>query len=285
MSKRPLLQVTGSSSHFPDVTDFNNGTSKVKTKSVLPSTTTKMDPASKKPRQLQSGSQTDFKLITPTPLATGVSVPLGHCIVSEKWRGTKTAESINKVMKVTYMDGMGVADFQPGNTTIVMLWGEAEIIRGEDFLKEKLKKLYKQKDDSIRQTAVIIFSKSDLTSQYLQEIEQLSVIEFGIPIVPLVKVEEEIGQLMQQFEIVCRKTKNPFRVDQNEKKKMDNIQNNILLALVKIPNLSEKKARELLKRFGSLKGVARAKQYELAEVLGTNMARGVADFFKRKNTV
>ena len=41
------------------------------------------------------------------------------------------------------MDGLGVADFQPGNNTLVMLLSEADIIREEKFLLQKMKQLYK----------------------------------------------------------------------------------------------------------------------------------------------
>ena len=81
---------------------------------------------------------------------------------------------------------------------------------------------------------------------------------------------------------VSRQAKNPFRV---EKKKMENSDKNILLALMAIPNLGEKKARALLKKFGSLRGVARARVGEMEEVVGSSLAKGIEDFFRRKNTV
>merc|ERR1719186_433119 len=150
----------------------------------------------------------DFKSTSKpaTDLASGVKVPIGHCFVNEKWRGTAVATNINKMLTVKLMDGLGVPDFQPGNNTLVMLLSEADIIREEKFLLQKMK--------------------------------------------------------------------HPFRVDL-EKKKMENSDKNILLALMAIPNLGEKKARALLKKFGSLRGVARARAGEMEEVVGSGLAKGI----------
>merc|ERR1719508_80788 len=228
----------------------------------------------------------DFKSIPKpaTDLASGVKVPIGHCFVNEKWRGTALATNINKLLTVKLMDGLGVADFQPGNNTLVMLLSEADIIREEKFLLQKMKQLYKQKQDLVKKqnvAAVIVFAKTPLTEQYLSKVEQLAVLEFSIPVIPLNDVNEEIGQVLEQLGTVSRQAKNPFRV---EKKKMENLDKNILLALMAIPNLGEKKARALLKKFGSLRGVARARAGEMEEVVGSGLAKGIEDFFRRKNT-
>jgi len=222
-----------------------------------------------------------------TQLASGVKVPIGHCFVNEKWRGTPVASNINKMLTVKFMDGLGVADFQPGNNTLVMLLAEADIVREEKFVLEKMKKLYKQKEDLIKKqnvAAVIVFAKTPTTDQYLPRVEQRAVLDFSIPVIPLNDVNEEIGQVLQQLGNVSRQAKNPFRVDL-EKKKLDNSDKNILLALFAIPNLGEKKARALLKKFGSIRGLARARAREMEAVVGSGLAKGIEEFFRRKNTV
>merc|ERR1719186_1933201 len=105
----------------------------------------------------------DFKSTSKpaTDLASGVKVPIGHCFVNEKWRGTAVATNINKMLTVKLMDGLGVADFQPGNNTLVMLLSEADIIREEKFLLQKMKQLYKQKQELVKKknvAAVIVIS-------------------------------------------------------------------------------------------------------------------------------
>ena len=189
------------------------------------------------------------------------------------------------MMTVKFMDGLGAADFQPGNKTIVMVLTEADIVREEKFVIEKIKKLYKQKEEQVKKqnvAAVIIFSKTPITEQYLQRIEQISVLEFSIPLVPLSDMNEEIGQVLQQLGNVSRQTKNPFRVDP-EKKKMESSDKNILLALFAIPNLGEKKARALLNKFKSIRGIARARASEMEDVVGVGLAKGIEDFFRQKN--
>merc|ERR1719186_306873 len=210
----------------------------------------------------------DFKSTSSKPatdLASGLKVPIGHCFVNEKWRGTAITTNINKLLTVKLMDGLGAADFQPGNNTLVMLLSEADIIREEKFLLQKMKQLYKQKQELVKKknvVAVIVFAKTPLTEQYLSK---------------------EIGQVLEQLGTVSRQESNPFEGDL-EKKKMENSDKNILLALMAIPNLGEKKARALLKKFGSLRGVARARAGEMEEVVGSGLAKGIEDFFRRKNT-
>lgn len=284
MAKRSRLE--GQSSHFedgfPSQIDFTLGNSskKLKAKEVM----TKLNIVPK-PSKLDASD--DFRPTYGTQLASGVKVPIGHCFVNEKWRGSPIANNINKMMTVKFMDGLGSADFQPGNNTIVMVLAEADIVREENFLIEKIKKLYKQKEEQNKKhnfAAVIIFSKTAMTEQYLGRIEQLSVLEFSIPVIPLADINQEIGQVLQQLGNVSRQTKNPFRVDP-EKKKMENSDKNILLALLEIPNLGEKNARALLNKFGSIRGVARARAGEMEHLVGAGLAKGIEDYFRRKNTV
>jgi len=257
-------------------TSSKNSTSSKPTKRIS-------DSSGKSTNHIPDDDDDDLKVGPGTPLTTGTTVPVGHCLVNEKWRSSPAlVENIRKKLAISYTDGMGVADFQPGNNTIIMIWSEAEIVLGEAHLKEKLKKFYKQKRD---RAAVVVFHKTPLTSQYLPSLEQLALLDFTLPVVPLVNLNEELGQVLQQFEAVSRKQKNPFRVEQNEKKKLENVHKNILLATLSIPGVGEKKARLLLKKFGTLRGIARAKRHELTELVGDNLARGIDDFFRRKNTV
>merc|ERR1719186_902692 len=180
----------------------------------------------------------DFKSTSKpaTDLVSGVKVPIGHCFLNEKWRGTAVATNINKMLTVKLMDGLGAADFQPGNNTLVMLLSEADIIREEKFLLQKMKQLYKQKQELVKKqnvAAVIVFAKTPLTEKHLSKVEQLAGLEFSIPVIPLNDVNEEIGQVLEQLGTVSRQEKNPFE----EKNKMENSDKNLLLALMAIPNL------------------------------------------------
>ena len=55
-------------------------------------------------------------------------------------------------------------------------------------------------------------------------------------------------------------------------------------ALCAIPNLGEEKARALLKKFRSIRGVAGARAGEMEDVVGTGLAREIEDYFGQKNT-
>ena len=59
----------------------------------------------------------------------------------------------------------------------------------------------------------------------------------------------------------------------------------LLHSMCKIPGMEEKKSCNLLKKIDLIQKIARVRNPKLSDVLGANLARGVEDFFRKKNTL
>ena len=59
----------------------------------------------------------------------------------------------------------------------------------------------------------------------------------------------------------------------------------LLHSMCKITGMEEKKSCNLLKKIDLIQKIARVKNPKLSDVLGANLARGVEDFFRKKNTL
>lgn len=127
-----------------------------------------------------------------SPLATVQQVPGGYCLASEKWRGTALALQIDQVLKVKFMDGLGVVDFQPSQLNIVLFLSEADVGLGLDHIQLRLARLYKQANRNRKQPLhpVVIFHRSELTQPYLVQVQSLAVLDFTIPLVPVTTTEQ-----------------------------------------------------------------------------------------------
>ena len=160
---------------------------------------------------------------------------------------------------------------------------EADIIGGLENIKSKFEKVSKIKRREGNAVIVIMYLKTDLTTQYFKEFQNEIVMKMGLAIVP-VTCTDQLGQMLQQFQLADSKS-NPFQFSvQKSGEKSSTVHKDILLAVCKIPGLGEKKSRNLLNSFDSLRKISRAKEQELAPVIGPNLAKGVEDFFRRKNT-
>jgi len=211
-----------------------------------------------------------------------VSLPFGQCIVHEKWRGQKFMELLLKDFQIHYRDDQDFLDFQPSSQDYIALLSESDIAQGEEYIRKKLARLYKfaNKNPGKCLQPAAIYHTTELTNPYFYRIQILCVLEFSIPIIPVDRFDQ-IPQILERFK-VATKLKNPLKLGRPAGLKSDK---EMMLALINVPTLSEKSARNLLGKFGTLRAVIGAKETQLAEVIGPNSARGVYDFFHRKNTV
>ena len=159
---------------------------------------------------------------------------------------------------------------------------EGDIIAGTVGLKVKLDKCAEMRRGRPEVTAVFLFTKTEMTSQYFQEYQEEIVLNNGHCIVPITHVDQ-VAQVLQQFQLAHNRS-NPFRGSpKNSTESQRNIHKDILLSVTKVPGLGEMKSRKLLSKFDSLKKISKAKEGDMNKILGPNIARGVEDFFKRKN--
>ena len=125
-----------------------------------------------------------------------------------------------------------------------------------------------------------IFHQTYLTKQYFQSFQEKIVVENDDNILPVQSLES-CPQIIQQFQLASSK-RNPF-IKETETEPT-NLHKDILVSVCEIPGMGEKRSRQLLTKFSSLKKISRATQAEIHPVLGPNFARGVEDFFRKRNS-
>merc|ERR1712202_61055 len=175
---------------------------------------------------------------------------------------------MGKLMTVNIVGGLGVVDFQPSPTTAVIFLAEGDIICGTGSLVVKLQKLAKLKSQNPKMVTACIFLRTELSVQYFESFQKKIVLEFSSVILPITN-QDQVPQLLQ-----------PLTHQPSSRQHKD-----LLLAVCKIPGLGEKKSRNLLQNMDSIRKIARARNPELSSILGPNLARGVEDFFRKRNTI
>jgi len=147
----------------------------------------------------------------------------------------------------------------------------------------KLQKLAKMKTKNPKLVTACIFMRTDVSSQYFENFQRKVVLDFSSVILPLTNVEQVPQAIHQMF--MAEKHKNPFNFPPPISQPSMRQHKDLLLAVCKIPGMGEKKSRTLLKKLDTIKKIARARHPELTPVLGPNLARGVEDFFRKRNTI
>jgi len=215
--------------------------------------------------------------IVGSPVVRNVSIPAGHCLVNVKWKNSPMARNISRLMTVKYMDGMGASDFQPCSNLSVVFLGEGDAICDpQTTLATKLNKLKKGGSK-----VICLFMRTALTAQYLMEVQRLVVLQYKYSVVPIGN-SEQVPQLLQQMCKADRQRTNPFN---KPIVTPSAVHRDLLLTVAKIPGMGEVRARKLLAKFDSIKKIARARNSDLVPVLGQNLAKGVEDFFRKRNTL
>lgn len=209
------------------------------------------------------------------------SIPSGHCLLHQRWKNQNVVQSISKVFTVKFIDDLPLADFQPSSKTFVVFLDVPDIVSGLESMKPKLDKISEFKIGNTTINWVFIYLKNDFTLQYFAVFQREIVINRGHIILPIAEVDQ-VGQILQQFQIADTRS-NPFEFSP-KKTTSTSIHKDILLAVCKVPGLGEKKSRQLLNKIDTIRKLSRAGESELKPILGPNVASGVEDFFKRKNT-
>jgi len=193
------------------------------------------------------------------------------------------SKNISKLMTVNLVGGLGVVDFQPSPTIAVIFLAEGDIICGTGSLVVKLQKLAKLKSQNPKMVTACIFLRTELSVQYFESFQKKIVLEFSSVILPITN-QDQVPQLLQQL-FLAESHKNPFQVQPLTHQPSSRQHKDLLLAVCKIPGLGEKKSRNLLQKMDSIRKIARARNPELCSILGPNLARGVEDFFRKRNTI
>jgi len=201
--------------------------------------------------------------------------------MNTRWKDTEIGRNLSKSLTVKSVGDLGAVDFQPSAEIVFVLLTEGDIAHGSNGCDEKIKEAEKFKLANRGMKVHYIFHKTNQTVQFFHKLQEKIVIENGDGLIPLINLEC-VSQLIHQFQIAQNRS-NPFVSVANGS--TANIQKDILLSVCNVPGLGEKRARKLLAKFDTLKRLSKATQLDLKPVIGENCARGVHDFFIKRNTL
>ncbi|XP_053557572.1 Fanconi anemia core complex-associated protein 24 isoform X2 [Bombina bombina] len=185
-----------------------------------------------------------------TPIRAGASsVPYGHVIGSDKWRGTELAQLLQGKVKLVFEDGLGLVDFHLPKRTCILYISESDLVSGSAFKRR-----------------LVRFRKNFV------------VLELGMSLLPVTN-QSEAAQLI--FHLVQERSKegnsNPFIL----KKRSQLSEPSILQTVQKIPGVGKVKAQQLLLYFPSINQLANASVTELETAVGRGIASQVHSFFRQ----
>ena len=140
--------------------------------------------------------------------------------------------------------------------------------------------------------SVVICSRSPDSIKHFNDVQNFCVIELGLPFIPITEnINHQITQVILQIIDVSnpsKRRKNPFKFgvtpqNKTESKKkstltITNTEQQTIKTLCTIPNLGEKKAKQLLLRFGSIYEISNQSAETMAKVVGVSTATSVYNF-------
>ncbi|XP_053557545.1 Fanconi anemia core complex-associated protein 24 isoform X1 [Bombina bombina] len=209
-----------------------------------------------------------------TPIRAGASsVPYGHVIGSDKWRGTELAQLLQGKVKLVFEDGLGLVDFHLPKRTCILYISESDLVSGSAF-KRRLVRFRK----ACNLSSIVIVEKTRLSDQYFPPVQNFVVLELGMSLLPVTN-QSEAAQLI--FHLVQERSKegnsNPFIL----KKRSQLSEPSILQTVQKIPGVGKVKAQQLLLYFPSINQLANASVTELETAVGRGIASQVHSFFRQ----
>ncbi|XP_048253474.1 Fanconi anemia core complex-associated protein 24-like isoform X2 [Haliotis rufescens] len=198
-----------------------------------------------------------------------IRVPLGHILVSGRWRNTDLVSTLQGSAVIHFDDGLGVVDFHPSTHTGVIYVSEADIVSASGY-KRKVAKLRKAN----RVRGVVIAEKTATSGQYYQELQKFVMLEIGFVLLPVKSQKEAAGLLAQMVDVESKSETNLFL----KKPRPVCVDKALLNSLQCFPRLGEVKARQLLLHFGSLRALAKASLEDLSSIVGKASASNIRTF-------
>ncbi|XP_030437721.1 Fanconi anemia core complex-associated protein 24 isoform X1 [Gopherus evgoodei] len=203
--------------------------------------------------------------------AGAVSVPYGHVIGNEKWRGSQIARGLQGKIKLILEDGLGFVDFHLSNRSCILYISEADLVAGNGF-KRRLVRF--RNASSLH--GIVIVEKTQISDQYFPAVQKFIVLELGMTLLPVAN-QGEASQLIIQLVHEQSKdhTSNPFL----HKKCSQLAEASILRTVQQIPGVGKTKALLLLQQFVSIHQLCNASVQDLELVVGQTIAQQIHAFF------
>ncbi|XP_061432314.1 Fanconi anemia core complex-associated protein 24-like isoform X2 [Lethenteron reissneri] len=196
-----------------------------------------------------------------TPARPGTSVPPGHVLISEKWRGTQVAQALSGKVRLVFEEAMGLTDFQLSDRTCLLFITESDQVTGSDYKRRLVRFRKKSAANSL-----VLVELTPLSEQYFADVQAFVVLDLGMAIVPVAEEGKSPGT-------------NPFSPSRGAPGSGDAA---VLDCVTHIPGIGRVKALALLERFPSLHALSTASDEQLAVAVGRGAAASVRAFFTQR---
>ncbi|KAL3877130.1 hypothetical protein ACJMK2_034883 [Sinanodonta woodiana] len=216
-----------------------------------------------------AGCSDDFQL-TQTPVKSTLRVPVGHIILSGRWRNTDLSSGLQGCVNILYEDSLGLVDFHPASHIGVLYASEADLVF-QGTLRRKLAKLRKVNKVQV----IVLAEKTPSSTQYFQSLQKFVTLELGFVLLAVPGQQDAAGLLAQIVHTENHQDVNPFC----KKRKASNLDQCLLTTVQSIPKLGEVKAKQLLEKFKSIQAICDASLEELSAVVGHATAAHIRSFF------
>ncbi|XP_074865120.1 Fanconi anemia core complex-associated protein 24 [Carettochelys insculpta] len=206
-----------------------------------------------------------------TPVKAGaVSVPYGHVIGNEKWRGSQIVQGLQGKIKLILEDGLELVDFHLSNRSCILYISEADLVAGNGF-KRRLVRF--RNASSLH--GIVIVEKTQISDQYFPAVQKFIVLELGMTLLPVAS-QDEAAQLIIQLvhEQSKDQSSNPFL----HKKCSQLLEPTLLRTVQQIPGVGKTKALLLLQKFGSIHQLCNASVQDLELIVGQMLAQKIHAF-------
>ena len=157
---------------------------------------------------------------------------------------------------------------------------EGDLVSEKNCYEQKIVEVQNFKQDNRDMRVYYIFHLTDLTDHILMNVQEKIVFEHGDHLIPFSSLDC-VAQFVQQFQSSQSKS-NPFEQDRGASSKETKIYDTVN----SIPGLGDKRTKILMSRsqFSNLRKISNAKHSDLLPVVGDRCAKGMVDFFTKRNT-
>lgn len=203
----------------------------------------------------------------------GLSLPPGHVMVNPRWTGTELLRFLKTKLTVLFIESSDcIVDFYPSDQAAVVYLTEGDIISSLNDAKRRIAKLRKMRGVAHR----VLYEKTVMTQQYFLELQKMIVVDCRMDIFPVTSPNEAGEYILKMLQQDQTPSKNPFRIKPHNRKPPSDPA--ILQVVMLFPKIGESRAKLLLDKFKSIRGIMDASVQELSIVIGLAAAKSLKQF-------
>jgi len=178
--------------------------------------------------------------------------------------------------------GSDQLDLEAEDLSVLILTEPEYVGAGNNVFKRRLAKLVTSKTKDPVHTVVVAVRSARTPPQDFLSLQAFCTIDLGLALIPISdNLDKHLPQLLVQLiNSRGKKKSNPYKQGQARSAGRRGPLGPILTTLLTVPGVSEKKAKDLVVKFGSVQAIAKAEVRDLTPILGQSTASSVHQFFR-----